>query len=102
MRGLVPRPGIEPGAPCIGSVESYPLDHQGSSWGWDSNPGYWLPLSHYTALLTKVLMLSAFLTPSMPFALHVGHPSLPSLLTLPGASKNVRVHVKHWFPVWAH
>ena len=30
MWDLVPRPGIEPGPPCIGSVESYPLDHQGS------------------------------------------------------------------------
>ena len=27
---LVPWPGIEPWAPCLGSAESYPLDHQGS------------------------------------------------------------------------
>lgn len=33
--------------------------------------------------------------PSTPFALHVGHPSLPSLLILPGDSLNMRVHVKH-------
>ena len=30
MWDLVPRPGLEPQAPCIGSAESYPLDHQGS------------------------------------------------------------------------
>ena len=30
MRDLVPQPGIEPGLPCIGSSESYPLDHRGS------------------------------------------------------------------------
>ena len=30
MWDLVPWPGIEPRAPCIGSVESSPLDHQGS------------------------------------------------------------------------
>ena len=27
MRDLVPRPGIEPGPPCVRSTESYPLDH---------------------------------------------------------------------------
>lgn len=30
-RILVPRPGIEPTNPCSGSMESQPLDHQGSS-----------------------------------------------------------------------
>ena len=30
MWDLVPRPGIEPRAYCIGSMESYLLDHQGS------------------------------------------------------------------------
>ena len=29
-RILVPRPGIEPTLPCTGSMESQPLDHQGS------------------------------------------------------------------------
>ena len=32
MQDLVPQPRIEPRPPCIGSVESYQLDHQGSSW----------------------------------------------------------------------
>ena len=30
MQDLVPQSGIEPGPPCTGSVESYPLDHMGS------------------------------------------------------------------------
>ena len=30
MWDLVPRPGIEPRPPAFGSVESRPLDHQGS------------------------------------------------------------------------
>ena len=50
-------------------------------WSWDSNPGYWLPLSHDTSLLPRVFM-SAFLTPSMAFALHVGSP-LPAIITHP-------------------
>ena len=32
MLDLVPWPAIEPGTPCIGSLESQPLDHQGSSY----------------------------------------------------------------------
>ena len=52
-----------------------------AGWGWDFNPGYWLPLSHDTSLLPRVLM-SAFLTPSMAFALHVGSP-LPAVITHP-------------------
>lgn len=30
IQDLVPRPGIEPRAPCIGSLVSLPLGHQGS------------------------------------------------------------------------
>ena len=30
MRDLVPLPGIEPGPPALGSLESYPLGHHGS------------------------------------------------------------------------
>ena len=37
-----------------------------------------------------------------PLLCMLGHPSLPSSLTLPGVSLNVRVHVKHWCPVRAH
>ena len=32
MLDLVPWPAIEPGTPCIGSLESQPLAHQGSSY----------------------------------------------------------------------
>ena len=32
MWNLVPWSGIEPGAPCVGSAESWPLNHQGGPW----------------------------------------------------------------------
>ena len=35
MWNLVPWPGIEPQAPCIGSMETSPLDHQGSPYRMD-------------------------------------------------------------------
>ena len=37
-----------------------------------------------------------------PLLCMLGHPSLPSSLTLPGVSLNVRVHVKHWCRVRTH
>ena len=54
MQNLVPQLRIEPGAPCIWSIESQPLDHQGS-------PQFiYQIITHYISKLAVTLSFPAF------------------------------------------
>ena len=59
MRDLVPRPGIETWAPCTGSTESYPVDHQGSPTTTVNILAY-LPYLHIDVLFSFSFFLSFF------------------------------------------